>query len=97
MRAESDRSRSRRKLGPALGERDMRIGDQLRSDDVAAWEQRCAPVLNLLANGGMTTTEVRSWGRRCRTRDGHFGSNLAEECLYWLQARGRVVRGDDRK
>lgn len=73
----------------------------MRGDNTAAWEARCVPVVEFLRRGPATLTEVRAWGRAYRPDGKHggapFGANLAEECLYWLEVRGRVVRGDDRR
>lgn len=56
--------------------------------DSDAWERLCAPVVEALAGNSMTMFQVRRWSERHKPR---IPVKIAEECIYWLETRGRVV------
>lgn len=83
--------------GRAADHRDCPMDTSMRSDNVEAWEERCVPFIAFLSGGPKSLTEVREWGTWHYVKGERFGANLAQDCLYWLEAHGRVVRGNDRK
>lgn len=64
----------------------------MRGDNTAAWEERCRPLYVLLSSGAKTLTEIKAFARSQK-----LPTQVTEDALYWLEARGRVERGDDRK
>lgn len=60
-----------------------------RSDDVAEWQELCAPIVELLAAGPLTLAALRAWA--LAQQKPRIGVQLAEEGLFWLENRGRVV------
>lgn len=68
---------------------EISIGNQYRSDDTDAYEQRARIPLQMLAAYPMTLSELKLHARQQRIPVVEL-----EETLYWLLARGRVVRAD---
>lgn len=69
---------------------EIRRGEKLRADNVDAWETRCAGLVELLRGGPKTKSHIATWAHRAKVDGERMGMKLAEECLYWLEARGRV-------
>lgn len=66
--------------------------ERMRGDNTKAWLQRVPRLLAFLGGSAKSLGDIKAW---CRTE--RHPTTMMEECLYWLEARGRVARGDDRK
>lgn len=75
-------------------ERLTRREESMRGDNTAAWERRCVPVVEYLRSGPKRLREVARWGYGQRVDGQRMGAVMAEECLFWLLAQGRVERVD---
>jgi hypothetical protein len=63
--------------------------DERMRGDHPAWEQRVKPILAIVEQlGGLGTTSVI----RTMARRQDISPLMTEECLFWLEKHGRVVR-----
>jgi hypothetical protein len=59
-----------------------------RSDDDDAWEHLCAPIVAFMSGGPTSLRVIKRWAELQKPR---MRTKLAEECVFWLENRGRVV------